>query len=84
MSSRLGAEYPVEIETVSKPNAEYQSDEWMELDLPTAPAVMLDEDVLVEGSDIPEDNLVAAIRERLGMPALEPKKKGILRRLFDQ
>lgn len=83
MSSSLGAEYPLEIEMVSKPKAEYQSDEWMELDLPTAPAVMLDDDVLVEGADIPEDKLIAAIREKLGMPTLEPKKRSILKRLFD-
>ncbi len=84
MSSSLGAEYPIEIEMISKPQAEYQSDEWADLDLPAAPAIMIDDEVIVEASDIPEERLIAAIRQNLGMPMLEPQKKGILKRLFDK
>ncbi|MDQ7784345.1 MAG: hypothetical protein RDU20_15775 [Desulfomonilaceae bacterium] len=84
MASRLGAEYPVEIEAVSKPRAEYQSMEYADLDLPVAPAIMLDDEVLVEGSDVREEVLVGAIRTHLGMPPLESEKKGILGRLFDK
>ncbi len=82
MSSRLGAEYPIEIETMSKPRAEYQTDEYMELDLPRAPAIMVGDEVLVEGSDVTEEKVVAEIRKQLGMPPLEPEKKGVLSRLF--
>lgn len=66
----------------SQPKAEYESEEWADQDLPCAPAVMIGDDVVVEGSDIGEEKLVGALRERLGMPPLEPEKKGILGRLF--
>lgn len=82
MSSRLGAEYPIEIETTSKPRAEYQTEEYMELDLPRAPAIMVGDEVVVEGSDVAEEKVVAAIRKQLGMAPLEPDKKGVLGRLF--
>lgn len=78
----MGSAYPMEIEFTSKPRAEYESDEYAELDLPCAPAIMIDDDVLVEGGDISEDKLVAAIRGHLGMDPLEPQKKGILDRLL--
>jgi hypothetical protein len=78
----LGAEYDVEIETTSKPKMEYQTEDYMELDLPVAPAVMIGEEVLVEGSDVSEEELVGAIREQLGMPPLQTKKKGIIGRLL--
>jgi hypothetical protein len=41
MMPRLGVRYPVEIESISKPQAEYQTDDYFELDLPVAPAVMV-------------------------------------------
>jgi len=79
---RLGAKYPIEIETISKPNKDYQTDEYFELDLPTAPAVMVGDEIVVEGSDVPEDKLEGIICRHLGLPAPEPKKKGIFGRLF--
>ena len=77
---RLGAKYPVTIETVSKPNAEYQTDEYFEMDLPVAPAVMVDDEIVTEGSDVAEEKLEAAICRHLGFP--DPSKKGILVRIF--
>jgi hypothetical protein len=82
MMPRLGERYEIEIETISKPNAEYQTDEYFELDLPVAPAVMVGEEIVVEGSDIPEDELEAVICRHLGLPPPEPKKKRLLGRLF--
>lgn len=82
MASRLGAEYPIEIETTSKPFAEYRTDEWEETELPCAPAIMIGEEIVAEGSDVTEDKVVNEIRKQLGMPALEPEKKGIIGRLF--
>jgi len=79
MSSRLGAEYPIEIETISKPRAEYQTEEYMELDLPRAPAIMVGDEVVVEGSDVAEGKVVAEIRRQLNLPPLEPDNKGGLR-----
>jgi len=82
MMPRLGAKYPVEIEVISKPIAEYQCDEYFELDLPVAPAVMVDEQIVVEGSDISQDEVESAICRCLGLPEPERQKKGILGRIL--
>ncbi len=82
MMPRLGADYPIEIEVTSKPIADYQTDEYFELDLPVAPAVMVGDEIVVEGSGIPEENVAAAICRHLGMPAPKARKKSILERLF--
>ena len=59
---RLGAKYEIEIETIAKPKDEYMTDEYFELDLPIAPAVMVGDEIVVEGSDISEDKLETAIQ----------------------
>ena len=82
MMPRLGEKYKIEIETISKPKDQYQTDEYFELDLPVAPAVMVGEEILVEGSDVNEEKLEAAIRRNLGLPALEQQKRGFLGRLL--
>ncbi len=82
MMPRLGQKYEVEIETISKPIAEYQTDEYFELDLPTAPAVMVGEEIVVEGADVAEDKLEAVICQHLGLLAPKPQKQGFLGRIF--
>jgi hypothetical protein len=83
MMPSLGTKYKdVEIEVMSKPIAEYQNDEYFELDLPVAPAVMVGDEILVEGSGISQDKVEVAICRHLGLPEPEPQKKGILDRLF--
>jgi hypothetical protein len=82
MMPRLGSKYPLEFDVTSQPNAAYKTDEYFELDLPVAPAVMVGEEIVVEGSDIAEDKLEAAICRRLGLPEPEPQKKSFLGRLF--
>ena len=82
MMPRLGQKYAIEIETISTPIAEYQTDEYFALDLPTAPAVMVGDDIVVEGADVAEDKLEAVIRRHLGLPPQQPGKKGFLKRLF--
>lgn len=82
MMPRLGGKYDIDIEVITKPIAEYQTDEYFELDLPAAPAVMVAEEIVVEGSDVAEDALEAVIRRHLSLPPLEPAKQGLLRRLF--
>ena len=62
--------------------AEYQKDEYFELDLPVAPAVMVGEEIVVEGTDVAEEKLEAVICQHLGLPPPEPQKKGVLGRLF--
>lgn len=77
---RLGETYPVEIDVTSKPKTEYETDEYFELDLPVAPAVMVGDDIVVEGSDISDHDLEVCICKKLGLP--EPQKKGLMDRLF--
>jgi hypothetical protein len=82
MMPRLGEKYDIEMETISKPREEYNTDEYFELDLPVAPAVMVGEEIVVEGSDVSEEKLEETICNHLGLPPPEPSKKRILGRLF--
>jgi len=82
MAPRLGAKYPIEIETASKPREEYTSPEYIKLNLPKAPAVMVGEEVVIEGADIAERKVETAICRNLGLPEPEPKREGILSRFF--
>jgi hypothetical protein len=81
MMPRLGAKYEIGVEVTSKPIAEYNTDEYFELELPVAPAIMVEDEIVVEGSDITEGKLENVIRARLGMEPLEPVKKGLWNRL---
>ncbi len=78
MMPRLGEKYDIEVEITSRPIQEYQTDEYFELDLPVAPAVMVGDEILAEGSDVAEFKLECCICRHLGLP--EPEKKGILSR----
>ena len=80
----LGKKYEIEIEVISKPKAEYNTDEYFELDLPLAPAVMVGDEIVVEGSDVSEEKLEAVICRHLGLALPESEKKGILRWLKKQ
>ena len=82
MMPRLGETYDIEIETISKPPAEYNTDEYFELELPVAPAIMVGEEIVTEGSDVSDEKVEAAICKSLGLPPPEPKKKGMLGRLL--
>ena len=78
----LGEKYDIEIESISKPREEYQTDEYSRLGLPVAPAIMLGEEVVVEKSDISEESLESIICKHLGLPSPGGEKKGILGRLL--
>lgn len=82
MMPRLGAKYPIEIEVISKPIADYQTDDYFELDLPVAPAVLVGDEIVVEGSNISEDKVEAAICRHLDLPEPEARKIGIFERLL--
>lgn len=82
MAPRLGGKYDIEIETISKSREDYQTDEYFELDLPVAPAVMVGEEIVVEGSDVSENKLEGTICKHLGLPAPAPTKRGVLGRLL--
>ena len=81
---RLGEKYDIEIETISKPREEYTSEEYAKLNLPVAPAIMVDREVLVEKSDISDEKLESVICKHLGLPTPKPRKKSILSRLFSR
>ncbi len=65
MMPRLGEKYDIEIETIEKPKDEYMTDEYFELDLPVAPAVMVGDEIVVEGTDVSKKKLEAAIKAGL-------------------
>jgi len=68
----LGAQYDIAIEVISKPRADYQTDDYFQLDLPVAPAIMVGEEVITEGKDVDDQTVEAAIRRHLGLPAPPP------------
>ena len=83
MLPRLGGTYDLEIEKTSKPKAEYHTDAYYALDLPVAPAMMVEKEIVVEGKDIGEEELEAAIRRHLGLPELPAvEKKSLLGRML--
>jgi len=76
----LGKTYNIEIGIMSKPKAEYSTDEYFELDLPVAPAVMVGDEIVTEGEDVSDEKIEKEICRQLGHP--EPDKKGFLGKLF--
>ena len=74
--------HKVEIEVISKPNAEYQCDEYFELELPVAPAVMVGDEIVVEGSNVSQDKVEEVICRCLGLAEPERQKKGLWGRLL--
>ena len=67
MMPRLGTKYDVIIDVVSMPKAEYQTDEYFALDLPVAPAIMVNNEIVVEGGNVSEEEVEACIRRHLGI-----------------
>ena len=84
MMPGLGERYEIKIETISKPKAEYMTDEYFELDLPVAPAVMVADDILIEGSDISQEKLEYAICRHLGIAKPKKTPKGLFSRLLQR
>jgi len=78
----LGEKYEIEIETIAKPKDEYMSDEYFELDLPVAPAVMVGEEIVVEGTDVREEAIEKVICRQLGLPEPKSGKKRIFKRIL--
>lgn len=65
MMPRLGAKYEIDIEVISKPKAEYQTDEYFALDLPVAPAIMVNNEIVVEGGNTSQEEVEACICRHL-------------------
>ena len=76
MMPRLGEKYnDIAIEVTSKPIAEYQCDEYFELELPVAPAVMVGEEIVVEGSDVSQEKVESVICRYCGFSEPEMKRR---------
>ena len=65
---RLGKKYEIEVEAVSKSREEYQSETYLASGLPTAPAVMVEDEIAGQGPSISEEVLEAFIRRHLESP----------------
>lgn len=78
----LEARYDIEVEFSARPKAEYLTDAYFELDLPVAPAVMVGDEIVVEGSDVAREELERVICRHLGLPEPPPDKKGMLDRFL--
>ena len=82
MMPSLGTKYPIEIEVTSKAKADYMTDAYFELDLPVAPAVMVADEIVVEGQNVSQHEIEISICRHLNLPAPEPPQKGVLKRLL--
>ena len=80
----LGQKYSINIEVISKPKADYQTDEYFELDLPVAPAVMVEKEIVVEGENVSQYEVESCICRHLGLPEPEEQKKGVLTRVLNK
>ena len=78
----LGQKYDIDIDVTAKPKAEYMTDEYFALDLPVAPAVMVGDEIVVEGSDVDQFEIEATVCRQLGLAPPEPEAKGFLKKLF--
>ena len=82
MMPRLGEKYDIKIEVMSKPKSEYLTDEYFALDLPVAPAIMVGDEIVTEGTDVDDYTVEATICRQLGLPQPESEKKSVIGRLF--
>ena len=58
------------------------TDEYFAFDLPVAPAIMVGDEIIVEGQDIDDHPVEAAICRNLNLPEPEQRKKGMMNKLF--
>ena len=84
MMPSLGEKYDVEIETTSKPKAEYLTDEYFAFDLPVAPAIIVGDKIVIEGQDVDDHVIEMEICKQLGLPEPEQSRKGIMNKLFSR
>lgn len=80
----LGQKYDIEIKVTSKPKADYNTDEYFDLDLPVAPAVMVGDVIITEGTDVGQFDLEVAICTQLSLPLPEKGEKGFFAKIFNK
>jgi hypothetical protein len=64
---RLGRKYNLEIETISRSREAYQQLKHLDSDLPAAPAVILGNELLIQGCLISQEEIESSIRRHLGI-----------------
>lgn len=62
---RLGSAQNIAVEVTSLPREEYHREGYIRSGLPAAPAIMIDEEVLIQGADLEEELLLALLAARL-------------------
>jgi hypothetical protein len=67
---RLGVQYQIEVEEISRSRETYHGEEYQASGLPAAPAVMVGNELAGQGAEISEEKLTAVIRRHLGLPPL--------------
>jgi hypothetical protein len=65
MLPRLGTRFPLEVEFIAQTRESYQSEAHRASGLPPAPAVVIDDEIVLKGPEISEEKLEEAIRRRL-------------------
>lgn len=61
----MGEQYNLDIEIISKTRDAYRTAEYQATGLPVAPAIMVGDELVVQGGPISEEALDAAIRRHL-------------------
>jgi hypothetical protein len=67
MMPGLGSRYDIDIEVTSIPRADYQNEEYGKSGLPKAPAIVIDDETVIVGKDISEEELESAVRRHLAL-----------------
>ncbi len=82
MMPRLGKAYDIDIQVISKPISEYNTDEYFEQDLPVAPAVLVGNEIVTEGADVSAYDIEVSICRQLDLPFPRKKENSLLGKLF--
>jgi len=70
---RLGEKYEIDVETISRSRDEYQSEAYKASGLPSAPAVMVGDEIAGQGAGISEEKLEEVIRSHLSLKTPGPR-----------
>jgi ubiquinone/menaquinone biosynthesis C-methylase UbiE len=75
MIPMLRQKYDIRVETICMPNEKYETDEYFEKEWPMAPGLMVDDEIVAEGHNVPEYYLERVICRHLGLPTPKPHLK---------
>ena len=75
-----GAKFPIDVTT--GPKSEDMTNAYLELGLPVAPAVMVADDIVVEGQDVSRHEIEISTCPHLVLPETQPPQQGVFSRLL--